>query len=113
MIGSGPYDDFIQTDASINPGNSGGPLFNVNGEVIGINSAMVSGGQGVGFAIPVNMAKAEAGILLNDIVKEINGRKITSLDDYKKAIAAHKKGNFVRILVRRGDSLLYIAAKLE
>lgn len=272
VIGSGPYDDFIQTDASINPGNSGGPLFNASGEVIGINSAMISGGQGIGFAIPVNMVTAiieqlkadgkvtrgwlgvmiqpvtpnlaksfaledekgalitevvagspadksglkagdvirtfdgkkiqemndlprlvattpiskqvkltylregkevdttvvidrlkegdngamvddagavlgmqvqelsgelarrlqspetsgvvvtwldddglaaTAGILLNDIVKEINGHKIDSLDEYKKAIAAHKKGDFARLLVRRGDSLLYIAVKLE
>lgn len=58
VIGSGPYDDFIQTDASINPGNSGGPLFNAKGEVVGINSAIVAGGQGIGFAIPVNMAKS-------------------------------------------------------
>ncbi|NMC73563.1 MAG: DegQ family serine endoprotease [Geobacteraceae bacterium] len=57
-IGSGPYDDFLQTDASINPGNSGGPLFNAKGEVIGINAAIVAGGQGIGFAIPINMAKA-------------------------------------------------------
>jgi serine protease Do len=272
VIGSGQYDDFIQTDASINPGNSGGPLFNVNGEVIGINSAIISGGQGIGFATPVNMAKsileqlkggekvtrgwlgvmiqpvtpnlaksfgladekgalisevvtdspaaksglkpgdiirtfdgkkiqemndlprlvaltpvgkklkltylregkeveatvvierlregdngtmvdaggaamgmkvqeltgelakrlrsqetsgvvvtwldddgpaAAAGILLNDIIKEVNGHKIATLDDYTEALAAHKKGDFVRLLVRRGDSLLYIAAKLE
>lgn len=272
VLGSGPYDDFIQTDASINPGNSGGPLFDASGEVVGINSAIIAGGQGIGFAIPVNMAKtiidqlkeegkvtrgwlgvmiqpvtanlaksfgledergalvsevvaespaekaglkpgdiiltfadkkiqemhdlprlvaatpvskkvkvtylregkeaavtvvierlkngrpgdtvgdvsdplgmkvseltgemarllrsketsgvvvtdlaeeglaAEAGILLNDIVKEINGRKIATLDDYRKAVAAQKRGEFVRILVRRGESLLYIAVKLE
>ena len=62
VIGSGPYDNFIQTDASINPGNSGGPLFNTEGKVVGINSAIYSGGSGtpgnigIGFAIPINMA---------------------------------------------------------
>lgn len=57
VIGSGPYDDFIQTDASINPGNSGGPLINMEGKVVGINTAIIAGGQGIGFAIPVNLAK--------------------------------------------------------
>jgi serine protease Do len=60
VIGSGPYDDFIQTDASINPGNSGGPLVNMKGEVVGINTAIVSrsgGNVGIGFAIPANMAR--------------------------------------------------------
>ena len=59
-IGAGPYDDFIQTDASINPGNSGGPLFNMAGEVVGINTAIFSqsgGNIGIGFAVPVNLVK--------------------------------------------------------
>jgi len=60
-IGAGPYDNYIQTDASINPGNSGGPLFNERGEAIGINSAIFSqsgGNIGIGFAIPINLAKS-------------------------------------------------------
>jgi serine protease Do len=56
-IGAGPYDDFIQTDASINPGNSGGPLFNWHGDVIGINTAIRAGANGIGFAIPVDALK--------------------------------------------------------
>jgi serine protease Do len=272
VIGSGPYDDFIQTDASINPGNSGGPLFNARGEVIGINTAIVAGGQGIGFAIPVNMAKAiipqleetgkvtrgwlgvyvqtvtpelaqsfglsgekgalvsevqpespaekaglktgdiilefdgkpisemselprlvaatrigkkvgvkilrdgkekkvtvviqrlkegnedavgastqdklgltvrelnrdlaarfqlketsgvvvtevqpdglaqKAGLSQGDIIREIDGRKIATLKDYEKAVSAHKKGQIIRFLLKRGDSSLYLAAKLD
>jgi serine protease Do len=60
QIGAGPYDHFIQTDASINPGNSGGPLINLRGEVVGIDSAIYSqsgGNIGIGFAIPINLVK--------------------------------------------------------
>ncbi len=63
VIGAGPYDNFIQTDASINPGNSGGPLFNLDGKVVGINTAIVAQGQGIGFAVPVNIAR--------DILKDL------------------------------------------
>jgi serine protease Do/serine protease DegQ len=64
-VGIAAYENFIQTDASINPGNSGGPLLNVRGEVIGINTAIVASGQGIGFAIPVNMARK----VMEDLVK--------------------------------------------
>ncbi|HOO56628.1 MAG TPA: Do family serine endopeptidase [bacterium] len=95
VIGQGPYDDFIQTDAAINPGNSGGPLVNIHGQVIGINSAIYSqsgimgavGNMGIGFAIPINMARdvfeelietgkvsrGYLGILIEDIDERLAG----------------------------------------
>ncbi len=64
VIGEGPFDHFLQTDAAINPGNSGGPLLNLQGKVIGINTAIISGGYGIGFAIPINMVKNEMPYLM-------------------------------------------------
>ena len=58
VIGAGPYDDFLQTDAAINPGNSGGPLFDLHGNVVGINTAIVATGAGIGFAVPIDLIKA-------------------------------------------------------
>ena len=69
-IGAGPFDSFLQTDASINPGNSGGPLIDLDGRVVGINTAIVPNGQGIGFATPSSMA--------DKIIQQLkNGKKIS------------------------------------
>lgn len=93
IIGAGPYDDFLQTDAAINPGNSGGPLVNLAGELVGVNTAinsMSGGSEGVGFATPSNIAKK----VLDDILK--NGRVKRGwlgigLQDVTPELAAHFK----------------------
>jgi len=64
-LGASPYDDFIQTDASVNPGNSGGPLINLQGEVVGINTAILSVAQGMGFSIPIDIVKIQLPNLKN------------------------------------------------
>ena len=85
-ISAGAFDNFLQTDASINPGNSGGPLINMRGEVIGINTAIIASGQGIGFAIPSNMA--------NDIIGQVrDGKKVSrgwlgiTIQDVDEAVA--------------------------
>jgi serine protease Do len=124
IIGAGPYDDFLQTDAAINPGNSGGPLFNMNGEVIGINTAIVAQGQGIGFATPINIGKeilaqlktgkvirGWLGIMIQDItpelaesfgIKETNGVIIA---DVVKDSPGEKAG------LQRGDIVKSLNAK--
>ncbi len=106
VIGAGPYDNFIQTDASINPGNSGGPLYNMEGKVIGINTAIVQQAQGIGFAIPINMAKT----ILNDLKtkgKVTRGWLGVSVQDISDDLAAnlnHKNKNGALISdVFKGD----------
>lgn len=125
VIGSGPYDDFIQTDAAINPGNSGGPLFNSKGEVVGINTAIYSrsgGNNGIGFAIPVNLAKpildelkekghvtrARLGVHIADIDKEtmkalgLKNRDGALVPQVEAGSAADKAG------IRAGDVIVSI-----
>jgi len=120
VIGAGPYDDFIQTDASINPGNSGGPLFNMEGEVVGINTAIIPYGQGIGFAIPVNTAKAlipqlvehgtvtrgYIGVHIQDVTQEL--AKALDLKEKKGALVAQVEpgGPADEAGVKRGDVIV-------
>jgi serine protease Do len=163
VIGSGPYDDFIQTDASINPGNSGGPLFNAEGKVVGINTAIVASGQGIGFAIPINMAKdllpqlktgkvsrgrlgvhiqevtaelaasfgleekhgavvsevidespaARAGLQVGDIILAVDGEKVEEMRRLPRMVAAKKPGTKVSLKVLRMGKVLKIGVVLD
>jgi len=98
-IGAGPYDDFIQTDASINPGNSGGPLFNLRGQVVGINTAINPQGKGIGFAIPIDAAKDVLPQLLSSgrVARGRIGVAIQGMDaDLAKALGMdHPRGALV------------------
>jgi serine protease Do len=120
VIGSGPYDDFLQTDAPINPGNSGGPLIDMKGEVIGINSAIIASGQGIGFAIPSNLAKNVAsqlrekgkvvrgwiGVTIQSVTPEI--AQSFGLKEAKGALVADvvPEGPAQKAGIKRGDVII-------
>ena len=125
-IGAGPYDDFIQTDASINPGNSGGPLLNEKGEVVGMNTAIFSqsgGNIGIGFAIPIDLAKtivsqlkkegkvtrAWLGVTIQEVTREIS--KSFGLKEPTGALIADvvKNGPADKAGLKRGDIITAFA----
>jgi serine protease Do len=125
VIGAGPYDDFIQTDASINPGNSGGPLLNLKGEVVGINTAIIAKGQGIGFAIPINMAqnivaqlkkdgrvtRAWLGVGIQDLTAEI--REYYEAKDQKGVLVTevHKGNPADRGGIKTSDIIIAVDGK--
>jgi serine protease Do len=125
VIGSGPYDNFIQTDASINPGNSGGPLINMKGEVVGINTAIIASGQGIGFAIPIDMAKEITpqlqkkgrvtrgllGVSIQDLTPEL--AKSLGLEESKGALVAQvtPDGPADKAGIKQGDVIVNFDGK--
>ncbi len=118
FLGLGPDDNFIQTDAAINPGNSGGPLFNMGGEVIGINTAIIASGKGIGFSIPSNYVnellkiqhekslQGWLGIFVEDMSDEearkfgLKGPRGTFVDEVVSSAPAYLAG------LRKGDLIL-------
>jgi serine protease Do len=122
VLGVGVFDDFIQTDALINPGNSGGPLFNMRGEVVGVNTAIMSQGQGIGFAVPINMVKdllpnlrengrlerGWLGLNIDDALPvedgRTDGRSLVVKDVYRRSPAANAG-------IRPGDRVVAVNGK--
>src|SRR5437660_2618133 len=105
-VGVATYENFIQTDASINPGNSGGPLLNLDGKVIGINTAIVAAGQGIGFAIPINQAREVMRQLIASgrVVRGWLGTAIQDVTDELAGTFGVREGVLVAEVVKGGPA---------
>jgi serine protease Do len=128
QIGGGPYDNFIQTDAPINPGNSGGPLLNLDGKVIGVNSAIFSqsgGNIGIGFAIPINMAKqllpqlrqgkvrrSWLGVMVQNVTPELKSKLGLGTDEGALVSDVVSGGPAEKAGIKRGDVILQFDGKV-
>ena len=128
QIGGGPYDNFIQTDAPINPGNSGGPLLDLDGKVIGVNSAIFSqdgGNIGIGFAIPINMAKqllpqlregrvrrSWLGVMVQNITPELKSKLSLGTDQGALVSDVEAGGPAEKAGLKRGDVILKFDGKV-
>jgi serine protease Do len=130
-IGAGPYDDFLQTDASINPGNSGGPLFDARGQVIGMNTAIAPNGQGIGFAIPSDeirevlpqliasgrVSRGRLGVSIQEVdaklatAMNLGGTKGALVDDVEKGGPAERAGFATGDLIVRAGSTEIVHAR--
>ncbi|MCG8551875.1 MAG: Do family serine endopeptidase [Desulfobacterales bacterium] len=122
VIGSGPYDDYIQTDASINPGNSGGPLLNMDGEVVGINTAIIKSGQGIGFAIPSDLAtsiidqlkdskrvsRGWLGVSIQDVSTEMGEYYKLNPDEGVYVAKAYEDNPAYEAGIRQGDVIISV-----
>lgn len=125
VIGATPFDDFLQTDAAINPGNSGGPLFDLEGKVVGINTAIVASAQGIGFAVPIDLIKTLLpqlqssgqvvrgflGVGVQDLTPELSEALGIGADRGALVSSVEKDGPAAKAKLEPGDAVIALDGK--